>query len=281
MPSHRPRIEALLERLADSSMRGSDLDGEIRLDAIGRVRLDAGLRRVFDHALTLLGEFTLTEIRALLAHWVSERHGVAVSEDVLALFERYLALKHAEGQLGDIADPAERLAQLSALRRAHFGADAEALFGSEEAYLAHTLERLALLRDPGLDESARLEALAALEAGRDPGERRAQSLAETPTLLSEHESQLQALQADATQRFAERSALWGEAAAERLAALDAAEAEWARRLDDYRSERARLMADPTLDETTRRQALEAMLASRFSEAERRRVVALSGLPGSG
>ncbi len=268
---------SLQQRWAVSSLRGSEPDGALSFDALGRLQADAGLRQLFDYALTLLGEFSLDEIRALLGHWIAERHGAAVADEALAWFSRYLALKQAEATLGGIEDAAERLAQLAALRREHLGAAAEAMFGGEEAYLAHTLERLALLRDPQLDEAARLDALAALDAARDPAERGAEALAQSPALLAQHESQMQTLQADPARRFAERSALWGEEAAQRLAALDAAEADWKRRLADFEQARARLLADTTLDHATREQALTLLLQGRFNEAEQRRVAALQRL----
>lgn len=275
------QLEALQARLAHSSLRGSEPDGELSFDALGRVQADAGLRRLFDHALSLLGEFSLDEIRLLLGHWIAQQHGDTAARESLALFDRYLALKRAEEGLAATADLQQRLQHLASLRRDFFGEQAEAMFGSEEAYTAHTLERLALLRDTQLDEHSRSAALAELEAERDPGERRAEALAQSPAMLAEHESQLQALQADPEQRFAERSALWGEDAAQRLAELDVAEAEWARRLTDFRRDHARLLRNPALSEAQRNQALDSLLASRFSEAERRRVIALINMPGSG
>lgn len=274
-------IEALLERWASSSHRGSTPDGALRFDDTGRLHADAGLRARFDYALTLLGEFTLSEIRQLLAHWIAGAQGEDAADQALALFDRYLALKQAEAEAIGSHDPAHRLSWLAALRRQHFGDAAEAMFGDEEDYLRYTLQRLAVLGDSQLGAAQQGVELAALHAGRDPAQREAEALAQMPALLAEHAAQLNDLGADATRRFSEREALFGAAAAQRLAELDAAEADWARRLQAARGAWARLLGDPRLDEAARQRALGALLAAQFSAPEQRRVRALLGLPNGG
>jgi lipase chaperone LimK len=271
--------ERLLVRWQASSQRGSDADGEIGFDPWGRIRVDAGLRRLFDYALTLQGEFSVAEIRVLLEHWVEARHGGSTAAQALVAFDRYVALKHAESSLALITDPGERLTALQVLRRQHFGAEAEALFGDEEAYARYTLERLALLQSEALSAAQRTEQLAALDASRDPGQRAAEALAQAPVVIAEHESQLAALGADAAQRHQERSALWGEEAAIRLAALDAQEADWTRRLAAFVAARDQILADPLRDAAARDQALTALLGAQFTEAERRRVQSLLRMGG--
>lgn len=268
---------ALLERWQRSSLRGSEVDGELGLDRLGRLRADAGLRRLFDHALSLQGEFSLAEIRSLIGHWVEARHGGSVRDEAVALFDRYLALKRAESELDGIRDPADRLARLIELRRAHIGADADAMFGAEETYTAHTLARLALLREPGRDDQDRARALAELDARRPAAQREAEALALSPTLLAEHESLLDAENLDPAQREAERRALWGEDAARRLAELDEAEADWQARLNGYAAARQRILGDPHLAAADREAALQDLLRQRFSESERRRVASLQAI----
>ena len=274
---HPDLVAGLLERWQHSSLRGSEFDGELGFDEFGRLQADAGLRRLFDYLLTLQGEFTLDEIRALLAHRVLAEHGAGIADELTALFDRYLALKQAEATVAGIEDPAERLARLAELRRQWFGAAAEAMFGDEEAHTAYTLARLALLHDRSLDPGQRAEALEALQQQRDPSRRAGESLALTPSLLAEHEALLQTQQLDPAQRAAERSALWGEAAAQRLAELDAAEADWQARLAAYASARERLMADVSLDAARREMLLRELLVQGFSEAEQRRVASLQAI----
>ena len=266
-----------MQRWQRSSLRGSQIDGELSLDHLGRLRADEGLRRLFDYALSLQGEFSLAEIRDLLGQWIDAQHGAAISVETQRQFDRYLALKQAEAGLDSIFDPAERLARLADLRRAHFGADAEAMFGAEEAYTAHTLARMALLRDTALSDQQRADALAALESQRPAAQREVEALALSPALLAEHAAQLDARQLDPAQRAAERRAFWGEEAAQRLAELDRAQADWQARLAEYAAARQRVLSDPLLAAAAREAALQELLRQRFSEAEQRRVASLQAI----
>ncbi|GIX35715.1 MAG: hypothetical protein KatS3mg126_1494 [Lysobacteraceae bacterium] len=187
-PSALPEAdeEALLARWRGSSLGGSEVDGVITLDAEGRPLPDAGLRRRFDYALALLGEFSLGEIRALVGHWARQAHGDAVAAEVLRLFDRYLALKQAESRIDPGLDPALRLERLARLRRDHFGAAAEAMFGEEEALARETLARLARGTGPDAAASERTgaEDTAPLALAEPPP----RTLARTPALLAEHEA---------------------------------------------------------------------------------------------
>lgn len=258
------------------------MDGELAFHDDGRLRIDLGLRRLFDYALSLQGEFSLAEIRQLLHHWVESRHDGAVADAVLAQFERYLALKQDEAQLAGISDLDERLAALMDLREQHFGADADALFGDDEAYAIHTLQRLALLRDRTLSADQRAAALAELDARRPEAERVAERDSLSAVIAAEHERQLAEHTVSPEQAQEERAALWGEEAAERLAALDAERAAWDARLADYAAARQRVLGDPRLSAAARESALAALRQRGFSEAEQRRIAsleAIGALPG--
>ena len=275
-------LAPLLERWQASSQRGSAIDGELSFDDDGRLHVDLGLRRLFDYALSLQGEFSLGEIRQLLHHWVATRHDGAVADAVLAQFERYLALKQDEARLAGISDLGERLAALIDLREQHFGADADALFGDDEAYAIHTLQRLTLLRDASLSAEARAAALAELDARRPQAERAAERDSLSAVLAAEHERQLAEQAVPPEQVQEERAALWGADAAERLAALDAERAAWDARLADYAAARQRVLGDPRLNAAGREAALAALRQRGFSDAEQRRIAsleAIGALPG--
>lgn len=273
--------------LATSSLRDAAIDGEVRLDNAGRVVADLPLRRLFDQLLSLAGELDPASIRRLLADLVAGRHGEAVAREVLAIFDRYVDYLAAVGdaRLGAIADLRERHDRIRALRRQWLGADlARAFFAADEALAEHTLARVAIARDPTLDADARAARLAALDAEAPPAIREARRDAVLADLLAEQQRQFDRLAIDPASRQAERAALFGPEAAERLAAVDAAEAAWQRRLADYARAAASIRADPALDAAARGAALDAERARRFDEAEQRRVRSLEAaglLPGPG
>lgn len=273
--------------LATSSLRDAEIDGEVRLDDAGRVVADLPLRRLFDQLLSLAGELDSASIRRLLADLVAGRHGEAVAREVVAIYDRYVQYLAAvaDARLGALADLRERHDRIRALRRQWLGADlAAAFFAPDEALAEHTLARIAIARDPTLDADARAARLAALDAGAPAAIREARRDAVLADLLAEQQRQFDQLAIDPATRQTERAALFGPEAAARLAAVDAAEAEWQRRLADYARAAASIRADPALDAAARATALDAELARRFDEAAQRRVRSLEAaglLPGPG
>lgn len=261
----------------EDSLRGTAVDGAVRLDAQGRVVRDRDLRRVFDYFLTRLGERSPERIREDLAAWLQQQpHLDAVAcAETLALFDRYVELQHATAALprgGNLQDDLERLHEL---RVRELGAElAHAWFGDDEAYAAYTLARLAAARDGSLDDVARERRLAEIEAQRDPAQR-AERDASTTFQQAVADSRQFDTDAIAAQRRAEQRRLrWGEEAAVRLAELDQQEAGWQLRLRAYAQAREQLFADRTLAPAQRERRL-ARLLDDFSDAERRRVLALA------
>ena len=275
-------LEALLARLQHSSLRGVEPDGELSFDSAGRLRADAGLRRMFDHFLSLTGEFAEAEITALLLEHVRRRNGADAAAQVAEAFGRYLALRHELASAALSPALAERLTQLQAARRRWFGTEATAMFGEEEAQVAHTLARQALLQDATLSDAERITSLAQLEAQRPAAVRDTERRATAAVLAEEQTRQLEQLGVDAATRDAERRALWGPEAAQRLAVLDAERAAWQRRVTDYAAARDQLLGDPRLGAAVRDRALAALRAARFDAQERLRIEALDAigaLPG--
>lgn len=269
-----PTLEQLRARLERSSLRGATVDGELTVDPSGRLLLDAGLLRRFDHYLSLTGEFTPEEMRLLLHDEVQREHGDAVAAATLDAFDRYLGLG-AELSAADLSDDlAIRFAQIRDLRRKWFGTDADAMFGDEEAHTAYTLARRTVHQDASLDASERAARLAELDAARTPAERSAERDATAVLLAEEQSRQFDALGSDPATREAERSALWGEEAAQRLGALDRERARWDQRLADYSRERERIRNDARLDPQARERAHADLLQRSFSPAEQVRVESL-------
>jgi len=268
---------ALLARWHASSQRGTRVDGALSLDASGALVLDVELRRLFDHFLSLTGEFADSDIRRLLQLHIQSAHGEAAAQAALAVFDRYLSMRAALAALPPEDDLATRFTAIRRERERWFGAEADGLFGDEHATVELTLLRRAIQTDPDLDAAQREEQLAALEASRPAAVVEAERIALSAQLAIEQSRQLDAQQADPVARHAERSALWGEEAAGRLAALDDAQAQWDTRLHNYVRQRERLRNDPQLTDAARAAALAALLQARFSGPERVRVEALEAI----
>lgn len=268
----------LPEAAPRDSLRGTDVDGAIHLDANGDPIADRELRRVFDYFLERLGERSPDAIRASLVAWLAQASGLPARAQarVLEMFDAYVDAEHAAVALAASGDLQNDLARRAALRRERLGAAvADAWFGADERYADYTLRRLALERDASLDMAERLARREVLESDLDPAH--AESLRESTEFqhATAQTARLDALDADAAQRHAERATEWGEDAARRLAQLDADKAAWRSRLASYAAERAAIEHDASLPAAIRDARIAALLASRFDEAERRRVLALT------
>ncbi|MCQ4165225.1 lipase secretion chaperone [Tahibacter harae] len=270
------RLPQAAPAVREDSLRGTEVDGRIRVDAAGNLAADRELRRLFDYFLARLGERNPEQIRADLLAWLQQQTALSASvrAAVLHLFDRYVELQRASAALGRSGDLAADLERLRELRRRELGEElARAWFGEEEDYAALTAQRLALARDTGLDAATRSARLAELDAQLDPQQREVRAQSTDFQLALAQTAQLDAQQLSPAQRAQQRSELWGEAAAQRLGELDQQELDWNLRLRAYAQARERLLADSALAPSVREVKLQKLLQS-FSETERRRVLAL-------
>uniref|UniRef100_UPI00214889BC lipase secretion chaperone n=1 Tax=Tahibacter caeni TaxID=1453545 RepID=UPI00214889BC len=259
------------------SLRGTEVDGGVRLDANGHVVRDRELRRLFDYFLARLGERSAERIRDDLLQWLLQQPQLdaAARADVLALYDRYVELQRASAALGSSGDLHADLQRLQALRERELGRElAQAWFGDEQAYAAQTLARLDVARDSDLDPAARAQRLAEIDAELDPRQRAARSDSTDFQGAVAQSRQFDAAAVSAEQRAEQRRRRWGDAAAVRLAELDQQEASWQLRLQAYAQAREQVFADRSLSPPQRELRL-ARLLDDFSEAERRRVLTLA------
>ena len=82
--------DAWKRALAATSLRDSEVDGELNFAADGRLRVDADLLRRFDFFLSLSGERSAAQIRQRLLDSISEQYGAVVAAEAETWFDRYL-----------------------------------------------------------------------------------------------------------------------------------------------------------------------------------------------
>lgn len=263
--------------LEKSSLRGTEVDGAVALDANGRVALDLGMRRLFDYYLSLMGEQDLVQIRSLLKDYLLGKYSPANTDVALKFFDRYTDYLNAltDLNIGGLSKPEERLEKVTALRKKMLGEEmAFAFFAEEEMLAALTLKRMAIANDKKLSDEEKARQLAALDASRHYS---ARAEADMAALVTEQTRQLDALKLTDQQRTAEREALWGKEAAGRLAQLDQQRAQWDARIDRYLLERSRIDANRGLSQAARAQAIAALRAQQFNAAEQRRIASLEAI----
>jgi lipase chaperone LimK len=260
------------------SLRETEIDGWLGVDDDGHLVVTPGARWFFDYFLSATGEESADDLRARIVSEIERRLPPTGAHEATALLDRYLSYRErvravqARGLDGDLR---QRLAELHEIRVDTFGpTDAAILFGAEEQVQSADLQRRAVMSDTSLDPDERERQLAAIEQQLPAEIRAARAETFAPLHLMQDEQALrdaggspEDIQALRTQRF-------GADAAERLAALDREHAQWRERVDDYQRARSAIEADASLNDAARAEALDALIAQRFTEQERLRVEAV-------
>ncbi len=264
------------------SLRGSDVDGALEVGPDGHFRPTRAALVFFDYFLAAGGEESEAALRARIEAEIARRLPPAAAAEARAFLERYLGYREAARELAE-SDPGpvdleRRLQRLRELRRAWFGPElADTLFGQEEDVAEVALERRRVEEDPSLSPDERARQLEALEAKLPESERAARAQAVAPLQVEQQVEALRSGGGSEADVWAVRARAFGAEAADRLAALDAERADFARRLADYRAARDAVQADPSLSPEERAQAVERLRAERFPPDELAHVRALDGL----
>lgn len=263
------------------SLVDTEIDAPLSFDDEGRLISDSNLRRYFDYFLSAIGELSIDEIRARFQADIFARLSPSDAARAEALFERYIDYLNASEALVPSADLPSRLEQLSALRRETLGDElAEAFFGEEEQYTRTVLTEQAILQDRALSPAERQAALESIHQELPEAQRLSREQAVSHHLALEQERQFEQLNISPQQRFEERSALYGDEAADRLAQLDLQRQQWQQRVNEYRQQRQQVL-DLALSSNEQSAALRELRQNLFDDNEQRRVESLEndGFPG--
>jgi lipase chaperone LimK len=179
---------------------------------------------------------------------------------------------------------AERLQGMRDLQQQYFSdEERQAFFGDDEAEDRYTVARVAVWQDTQLNAPQKAQRLRDLQQTLPVHLQQRLTAADAVTDLRALHADWQARGGTPEELRAARVALVGEAAAERLEALDAQRAAWAQRVNDYRAAAARIEQDASLSPALRDQAVQQLRQSAFTPAEWPRLDAalqMAGMPGT-
>lgn len=282
-----PAGESEVERLARGplprSLRGTEVGGGLTLGEDGHFVPTPDAIALFDYFLAASGEEPEAVLRQRIVDRIRATLPAPAAAEAEALLDTYLRFRAALRELAEAGDaPADlerRLQWVRELRREHFGATAETLFGEEEETIRIDLERRRVAADPALDETEKRARLEALDERLPESVRAARERARAPSATQQEVEALREAGASEQEVFALREERFGREAAERLAALDVEQQRWQDRLAAYRAERDALVTELEASgagPAARDDAIEALRQRRFSEAELLRVRALDG-----
>lgn len=282
LPGFVTGLEAL-----PASLHGTEIDGQLRADASGRLIIGSDVRRVFDWFLSALGEESLAVIVARLHAHFEQVLPPSAAAEARALLANYLGYREALAAIDaptvapgeiDLLALRARQAEAQALRKDFFSADVAAIFyADDDAWDEYALARLSVLQRVELSPQQQAIALAELHETLPP------ALQESVKATSQYQD-LQALTGDWEQRGGSaaelrqiRENLLGAEAADRLETLDAQRQDWDRRLAGWWDERRALLANDGLAAADRASEITRRRAQRFAPEDIARVQALEHL----
>ncbi|SDU31158.1 lipase secretion chaperone [Halopseudomonas salegens] len=284
-PAAMPGLQAPVPEALPASLRDTEVDGQLQVDAQGNLLITDQLRHLFDYFLATVGEVSQEQAEAKIRAYLRQNLAQPAQTQALDLLDDYLAYLHA---VVDLESAYPRAADLDALlaredavqrlRASIFSAEAHAaFFAKEELYHRFTLQRMQVMQDATLDAVERGERIEAL---RDdlPDALRELLLPQLHADLRQQSQALLAAGGSSDELRNLRMELVGPQATERLEALDSQRADWQQRLDSFASEREQIMQHPGLAPTDQTAMLDELLARNFAEHEQLRVRALLDLP---
>jgi lipase chaperone LimK len=264
------------------SLRGTDVDGALRVGPDGELLLGPEILRLFDYFLTAEGEETDEVIRARILAAIRERADGPAALQAAALLDEYLSYRKDAKSIAlppeRASDPEARLEAIRALRKKHFGEEAaDAIFGDEEREGAAAMAESRVAKNGALSPEEREAKLAAIEDELPDHVRHARAESLLPVRARAEESAMREEGATDEAVRAHRVETFGEEAAGRLEELDQQRAAFKQRVEAFRKERSAL-ARSAKDDEALRAAETALLERSFTETERLRVRAMLATP---
>ena len=223
--------------------RGPDYRAPVQAPMVGNTDplLETGLRDRLEAMLMEAGDVSDPQaLKQRLAQLVAQHFSPDLATRALALVERYVDYRVALGALRapqDVNDPRALRDALDARQkvRSQFFDDAEynALFAREAELDRYTLARLEITRNTDLSAEQRKEALQDAEAQMSPERRAERSAATAHIAAAQQTATFNTQNTDERTRHAQRSAQYGEPAAQAMAQLDREDQNWQQRLAQY------------------------------------------------
>ena len=292
-PAGTARLAGIVERLRretapevppgalPASLRGTEVDGALPVDANGNLVVGPAVRRFFDYFLSAAGEESEAALQTRLGAEIRARLDGAAAAQALDLLDRYMEYRARARDLGAEARRRSRCAAGTRQTAARRGVRCRGR--------ARTVRRRrgagrgrhgAAAGAVGPRHERRREGPPARRAGGAASRGRAPCPCRQPgAAASVPRGSAAARARRVARRDPRRAPASVRTGARRTASRSstASAPHWQQRVDDYRRDRAAIESDSSLSEAQRNAAGDALLAGRFSEPERLRVQALDSL----
>lgn len=273
------------------SLQGTQVDGDIIIDGNKQLVVTRGLRRLFDYFLSTQGEETEDTIHQRVEAYIRKHTPEPAASDAVQIYYSYVqylkALGDMQNNYGHLQLQATKSGQLDmnlikqrrqdslSLRQQHFNAATiAAFFDEDDAFEDYTVAMMEIQNDTTLSAEQKIQAKQDYiqKMPNNQQKQQLQAYAKQQTLITDlmtRTEQLKKSGASADELYAMRVEMVGEAAAKRLAALDAQDADFDARFTQYQQQKSNILANNSSEEASVKIAkLERNL---FSESEAKRL----------
>lgn len=256
---------------------GTLADGQLRAEGNKLVLTEALIAR-FEYYLSAVGERPLPQIYAEIERNIQKELELApaAATEAKRIFRTYIEFKTATKSLPAVS--ADDKHMLSAIRnrfdaertlRARYfsAAESAALFGGNDFTADDALARMEINANIKLSAAQKQAQLAALDANLPAEVRAWRAPQASMDALEAAEKEARARGASAAEMLAVRTRLVGAEAARNLAALDEENAEFERRVNAFKAEKDKILANAQLSEPERVASVEGLRNRDFRENE--------------
>lgn len=258
-----------------SSLRGTEIDCPIQVDANGKLILTVGIRSCFDYFFSSLGEKTETELIADIRQYLSATLPDTASSYASYLLDQYVAYTHALKNIkptgnfktGDIDGYQKVIEQMYKVQQQFFNAaEINALFGNERNLNQFNIDQMRIHANKTLSAQQKAAELAKLidqlPTTLADGVRVSMQFAELQQLTQE----VREKGGSAQELRNMRESLLGPEAADRLEKVDQEEAGWQTQVNGYLAERDQILKSDASD-ASKQQSINQLRNQSFGTKE--------------
>lgn len=258
-----------------SSLRGTEIDCPIQVDANGKLILTVGIRSCFDYFFSSLGEKTETELIADIRQYLTATLPDTASSYASYLLDQYVAYTHALKNIkptgnfktGDIEGYQKVIEQMYKVQQQFFNAaEINALFGNERNLNQFNIDQMRIHANKTLTAQQKAAELAKLidqlPTTLADGVRVSMQFAELQQLTQE----VREKGGSAQELRNMRESLLGPEAADRLEKVDQEEAGWQTQVNGYLAERDQILKSDASD-ASKQQSINQLRNQSFGTKE--------------
>jgi lipase chaperone LimK len=265
------------------SLKGTNVDGELLLDANGNLIITHGLRNLFEYFLSAKNEESLDVILGRIREYIHKQIPIEPAREAIAVLESYISYKQKleeiespEGlqgeDLGTLEAIKDALTRRMLIRRQTMSSEVvKAFFGDEEKYDQFNLQLIDIKQNAVLKPEAKEAEILELEKMLPESIQKMRQEERSRVTREQTIDEMRKNGKSDQDIFEYRKNEMGEEAAKRWQELEEKRKIWNNKVDEYMKQRQEIASDPDLSSQEKESAIERLKYDAFDESEIKRV----------